>query len=104
MPRYSRLWLLMLCLACFQLGVVAPQLAEAMAAGRPFSTALGVTAAWACMGGLALAAVIRLLRLPVPVAPAANEALQATSSTSDRHTTLPRRDAIVPYSVLQARG
>jgi hypothetical protein len=68
-PQFSRLWLLVLCLACFQLGIVAPELAAAVAAGRPFVGALAGAAAWVFVGGLALNAVIRLLRLPV--APAA---------------------------------
>jgi hypothetical protein len=67
--QYSRLWLLMLCLACFQLGVLAPNLVGALAAGRPFAGAAVQTALWVFVGGFSLMAVIRLLRLPI--APAA---------------------------------
>ena len=65
----TRLWLLLLCLGCFHLGLACAALGDAYSAGGPLSgplLQLGIVGLYA---GYALLCVVRALRLPRAIAP-----------------------------------
>ena len=68
-PQFTALWLTLLCLALFQLGLVAGQGAAALDAGKPITGAVVRAAVWALLGACALRLLLPGLRRPVIAEP-----------------------------------